>query len=56
MITHNYSTLLINWDFVICDDSCKKVNNYKTKRYQALYKIETNIKILLSGNKTFINI
>jgi len=56
MITHNYSTLLINWDFVICDDSCKKVNNYKTKRYQALYKIETNFKILLSGNKTFINI
>jgi len=49
MITHNYSTLLINWDFVICDDGCRKINNYKTKRYQALNQIETKFKILLSG-------
>ncbi|ORY37538.1 hypothetical protein LY90DRAFT_54231 [Neocallimastix californiae] len=48
MMTHNYNTLLISWDFIICDDGCKKINNYKTKRYQAISKIQTKFKILLS--------
>ncbi|ORX56051.1 hypothetical protein BCR36DRAFT_402809 [Piromyces finnis] len=50
MITYNYTTLLINWDLIICDDGCRKINNHKTKRYQALNKINTKFKILLSDN------